>query len=322
MDGLLDTVRLYLIGDGTSSTWVTFCNATSTECFGGSLSVVPGTEYGWVTFAFPNPAPVIKGTKYALHISMAGFSTRDAGFSSTDTYAGGEAIEYQNGSWVSPPMAGVADFMFQTFVDPQTTALDWNRTQITAGQSTSLQLTETYVYPSWFGEQPDAVPAGAARPALNAPGATWTVKANALPSWFTPSGIACSSQIASGDCLLANATGSGSMPATPDGDPITITLTGSVTPAAGDVGTSTAKADGCVAYTIYSNTYTDCVTGSAGIEVLAAEANPTPTPATTLPPTSSQAPSRPGESSAALALVLLALAAMGSIAALSIRRRE
>ena len=282
-DGLLTDVKLNVLGSGGEMS-VALCDAAVSACSAWSLWESAGTSYGWVDFPFSYPQPVAKGTKYSIRFNLSELGeTYDASYDGTDAYTGGEAMEYEGSSWVTPPMTGVTDFEFQTLVDPQTTTLAWDKTQITSGQTSALVLTETFAFPAYYGVQPLWV-----QPASLYAG-TYSVKPDALPAWFSATGVTCSSQIDPADCKLAKVTDtSGSIPVVPDGNPITISVTGNAAPSA--AGTITSKIEGC---SVYTESLTVCIPGTANIQVIAATPSATPsaapsaTAAATPPPTTS-----------------------------------
>ena len=306
-DGLLTDVKLYVIGSGGDMS-VRLCDAAVSACNAWSMPESAGSSYGWVDFPFSYPQPVAKGTKYSIRFNLSELGeTYDAGYDGTDAYTRGEAMEYQGSSWVTPPIAGVTDFEFQTVVDPQTTTLAWDKSQITAGQTSTLVLTETFAFPAYYG-----IEYNWASPASLYAG-TYSVKPDALPAWFSATGVTCSGQIAPADCTLAKATdASGSIPVVPNGDPITISVTGTAVPSA--AGTITSKIEGCSAYT---ESLTVCIPATADIQVLAAA--PSATPAATPPPTTSaDGSATPGGNT----LYLLPLALMSLVCASLILSRR
>ena len=309
-DGLLTDVKLFVTGMGGEMS-VGLCDAAVTTCDTWSEYEAASPSYDWVDFPFSYPQPVAKGTKYSLLFNLSALSevgsTYAAGYDGTDAYTGGEAMEYVGSSWVTPQQDGVTDFEFQTVVDPQTTTLAWDKSQITAGQTSTLVLTETFAFPAYYGIEYDGV-----SPASLYAG-TYSVKPDALPAWFSATGVTCSGQIAPADCTLAKATdASGSIPVVPNGDPITISVTGTAVPSA--AGTITSKIEGCSAYT---ESLTVCIPATADIQVLAAA--PSATPAATPPPTTSaDGSATPGGNT----LYLLPLALMSLVCASLILSRR
>ena len=165
--------------------------ATDGRALASSTSRFTSFE-GWLDFPFGSPISVTAGVKYAIVFSTG---TEAAAWGSLDTYSGGQALIF-TGSWVSfqawQPTSTFYDFAFKTFVDPQTTAVAWDKAQVTAGASTSLTMTETIVFPAYAVLILNVTP--------NAGPATWTVKLNPLPTWYAVTGVACSTQVA--DCTL------------------------------------------------------------------------------------------------------------------------
>jgi hypothetical protein len=202
------------------------------------------------------------------------FNTGDSGawYGSTNTYPGGQAF------FLSPPWtaeADPADFAFRTYVDTVGTQLLWDKAQITAGTSTPLTLTATMTYVN-------GVEASHYGAFLGPP----------VPTWFTPTGITCSDTanvIVQADCTLANfESGFGNLiPAWALGDIMTFTVTGTAAPTSSDVGTpGTAMANACIDYLAL----TFCGDATATVDVIAAAATPTPTPAATPTPTPAATP--------------------------------
>ncbi|HEX7490647.1 MAG TPA: hypothetical protein VF337_02970 [Candidatus Limnocylindrales bacterium] len=213
----------------------------------------PSNISGWCAFSLASPIPVIAGTKYAIVFDMSPLTGVPTADSSGNTYPGGQALLKSGSTW-GAVNGLVLDWDFKTLVDPQTTTLHWDKTYIYAGTTTPLTLTETVVFPGLFDPLIESV---------------------ALPSWFTVTGVACSSQIAGGDCIVANVAPGSSMAATSNGDPVVVTLTGTASPALGAAGTAGAgRAEGCMQYTESQNI---CVTGQANVSVLAIGATPPPT---------------------------------------------
>ena len=213
-----------------------------------------------------------------------------------DTYAGGQALT-NVGTWVVVG-GSLFDWAFKTLVDPQTTTLAWNHAQILGGATTPLTLTETIVFPGLFDPAVEQV---------------------ALPSWFTVTGVTCSSQIAPGDCILANVAPAGSMNVVSNGSPVVVTLTGTASPLVGAVRTTgTGSAEGCMIYTAPDIAVPNqlpggiCVTGNATVAVVAPLGTPPPTATSGTPPptatSGTRAPSEPGSSLLLLPMALLAFA--------------
>jgi hypothetical protein len=249
--------------------------------------VTPGSTAAWVDFSFAPPAPVVSGTTYAIVFNMSslGGVPVPSADGSGDTYSGGQALTKSGASWIAVNDV-FNDFAFQTYVDPQVTKLHWDKAQVVAGASAPLTLMETFVFPGFSGISLNM----SASP--NAP-AVWTLKSDTLPAWFTPTGITCVGQVATADCTLANVAPGGSLPVTPDGNPIAIdlTVTGTASPALADVGTGTGKAEGCVVYpelvlpgVAPAQQIQSCVAGQATLAVVAPAVDPTPTPAPTPTP--------------------------------------
>jgi hypothetical protein len=269
--GLLSGVDLYLAQDGSGSLTASIEATASGHPTGPALvsasSTVSSTP-GWVHFSFLTPLSVVKDTVYAIV-----FNTGDGGawYGSTDTYPGGQALMAAS-PWNT--LGDSPDFAFRTYVDTVGTQLQWDKAQITAGTSTPLTLTATMTYVNGV----EATHYGAF---LGPP----------VPTWFTPTGITCSDTanvIVQADCTLANfGSGFASFPASATGDILTVTVTGTAAPTSTDVGTpGTAMANACIYYTAL----TFCSDATASVDVIAAAATPTPTPAATPTPTPAATP--------------------------------
>jgi hypothetical protein len=304
---------------------------------------------GGFMFNFTTTPSVAVGQKLAMTLSWeAGESFEWRGTCGTG-YSAGEALMNEGSGWETfaayvsdhglnaNPSYCVKDFAFSTYVlAPQTTKLVWDKTQVTAGETTPLTLTETFTFS--YNAQPGAVGV----PAAPIVGVGLSAKQVALPSWFIVASVACSSQVASGDCTKANVAQGASVPVTtPDGNPVVLTLTGSATPKLTDAGAKgTAEGSGCVT-TVVANPVSQCVNDQATVAVVAAAATPTPPPtgtptptevvqgataapttATTPPPTATLGTASGGDS--ATPLVLLTCLAFGflSLAIVQVRGRR
>jgi hypothetical protein len=219
-----------------------------------TVHTTPSNLSNWCAFSLVSPIPVIAGTTYAIVFDMTPLTGVPTADSSGDTYSGGQALLNSGSSW-GAVNGIVLDWDFKTLVDPQTTTVHWDKTHVYAGTTTPLTLTETVVFPGLFDPLVESV---------------------ALPSWFTVTGVACSSQIAPADCIVANVAPGSSMAATSNGDPVVVTLTGTASPALGAAGTVGAgRAEGCMDYSVSAPNI--CVTGQANVSVLAIGIIPAPT---------------------------------------------
>jgi hypothetical protein len=213
----------------------------------------------WYDFVFATPPQVTAGTRYAIVVTGA----PDGGSSwyYTNPYTGGgQNLVNQGSGWTVTPNSGRA---FRTYVFPGP-ALHWSATSMVAGTTATLTLTETFTFPGVVRN----VRAGA-QPAATGP---YYIEQVALPSWFTVTGASCSSQVnvtCDATSFLAGAT----LDVTPDGNPITVTLTGTASPPAGAAGTKgTVTGQTCLNP---SGTPT-CAPASADISILAPGATPPP----------------------------------------------
>ena len=278
LTGQLTDVSLNLAG--TSGSLTVAITATSGGVPAGaplatSAPVTPGSSAGWLDFSFASPPAVTSGVMYAIVFNLASlvFPSSASG-SIANTYGSGAAMTNTGSSWVSIN-ANFSDFAFYTLVRTQSTTLAWDKAQVVAGTTTPLTLTETFTFS----------PVASLAVAREHPNALTVVAAVAqvvLPSWFTVTGVACSSQIAALDCVLAN-VGPG-FNVTTDGNPVTVTLTGTASPALAAVGTTgTATAEGCAVYpevnVVPAQLPGVCINGSANVAVVAANTTPPPTTA-------------------------------------------
>jgi hypothetical protein len=280
---------------------------------------------------------VTAGTKYALVVTFTGNYGPLGQYA--DTYAHGELYYWVNSGWTL--MTAPHDLFFMTYVDSVAATTQWDKTSVTAGTSTALSLTMTFVYKN--GDE----------------ASDYSILAPTLPAWFHASGIACSTNVVHADCTLMNLLTVGALTVAPvsNGATVTVTLTGNAMPLATDAGsTGTATSIGCLDYTVptvRSNSggqarpndiSPDCGSGSAGVQVVApadptgtpaptsattvapATAAPTAnsTPAVTLPPTSSSKNGSNGGSTDGSYLVwfLFGLLPISAVALLLTQRRR
>jgi hypothetical protein len=225
--GMLSYVELYCSGDGSVLATVSLAGVPSSQTC---------SEPGWMQFFFSQP--VQAGQQITLTISTTGDPFR-IGEAAAD-YAGGSAA--RDGS----PIDGVSDFAFRTYMYGTTaTTYAWSAASVQAGVSTPVTLTTTTVFGPMAvfnvaGSNVAAQPAGMAIQA-------YLVRLGSLPSWFSPTGITCSTQIAGADCTL-EAYQAGIYP-TGDGSEMTVVIeiAGTASPAVADGGGSgTANGEGCL----------------------------------------------------------------------------
>jgi hypothetical protein len=312
--GLLTDVQLYLSGNGALSTSASLEQTTSGLPNGTTIAVsqsaTPGATAAWVTLSFTYPQPIQAGTEYALVFNFGGAMSG----SSTNTYGNGQALSNPGGGWI-PINSAFPDFAFRTYVDEQTSTAAWNVASVPAGASTTVKLTETFAFPTaWNGAQPLVAGVG---PNVAGP---FGVETTLLPTWFTATGVVCSSQIAPADCILANITGVVPIYVTPNGSPITIEVTGTAHPAASLNGTSgRATGNGCANYSLVVGLNV-APNQLAGICVVADAYLPVGA-ASTPPPTS--ASDAPTGSPAGVPVWLLALSLLGCVGGIAaVARRD
>jgi|SRR5271157_5384326 len=314
--GLLTQVQLYCDSNGGGDVSVSLSVGTS------SGDATCGNTPGWADFVLISAIQVVAGQQYT--IAHAGGQPFDLYVTASD-YAGGAAAA--NGNPITDPVV-VSDFAFQTYVyNPSTTTYLWSAPQVSAGSTTTVTLTAVTAFQAVVspgvvsGDQ-----SGMVSPDIPLD-LNYTVTLGALPAWFTPTGIACSAQIATADCTIANfKTG---LSATGDGTAMTVTVvvTGQASPAAADVGSSgTASGQGCVVNTTeplqdpiepQQEQVSICSSATAGLAVAAPIA--TPAPSITPPPTATDASGTSGDAPVPwLAAALLAL--FCSLVLVSVRR--
>jgi hypothetical protein len=225
--GMLSYVELYCSADGTATATVTLDELSSSQTC---------SEPGWMQFFFFDP--VQAGHQITLTISTS--ADPFLVWVAAADYAGGAAARE------GAPIDGVSDFAFRTYMSGTTaTTYSWSAASVQAGVSTPVTLTTTTV----FGPMADfsvAGSKGAAQPAGIVIQA-YLVRLGSLPSWFTPTGITCSTQVAEADCTLG-AYQAGIHP-TGDGSEMTVVIeiAGTASPATADGGGSgTASGEGCL----------------------------------------------------------------------------
>jgi hypothetical protein len=279
-------------------------NPTGTLVSPGATTTT-STASGWFDADFSTGPSIAAGTKYAIVFGNMGYFMA-AGTCTAGSYSQGAAIAAIHSVWA--PISGmepcnIAQFAFRTYVaTAQTAKLQWDKTQVTAGETTPLTLTETFT----FAE--NAVPTSVNQAAGQIVGAGWSVQQVALPGWFTVAHIACSAQIATADCIPANLTAGSSIPLTPDGNPVIVTLTGTASPSASAGGTTaSATAKGCVTPVVL-NPVPTCVSDAATVAVGAFAITPAPTTAATNAPVGDSAPP----------LALLACIALGVLGVMTV----
>ena len=261
--GLLSGVDLYLRRDPAGTINLSIEGTTSGGLPDGTDKVtssasVPVTD-GWIHFSFWSPLSVTAGTLYAIVFS--GVST--VAYASLDTYPGGQGL-LLSGSW-TPFSSPAIDFAFRTYVDTVTVDLQWDKPQITAGASTPLTLTATM---NFFN---------------GVEASSYFAVVGDLPSWYTVTGVTCPAQISPADCTAANLESGFRLSTFGTGATLTFTLVGTASPDAAAAGTSgSADGAGCLGYEVAEDvrpnapTAAGCANGSASVQVVAAEASPTP----------------------------------------------
>jgi hypothetical protein len=317
--GLLTHVQIYMNGTGPIFLQLEHVTGGLPDDATPTIEWMVGTPSnsdGWVDFEVGGPVPVTAGAKYALVFNTG---AEAAAWGSDAAYSGGQALTYNGSDWVALSGA-ISDFAFKTFVDPQTTTVQWDKMQVVAGTSTPLVLTETIVFPMPLAQ----FNVSAVKPAYFTT-EDWLVKLDALPSWFTASDVQCVGPVAPADCNKDTFKAGSTISVAP-GETITLTLTGVASPALADVGTAGVGAgQGCARFNELVDgpgtgpIVSQCVAAQATVSVVAPTVDPTPTPTptpaptTTLPPTTSGNSRPSGESGSAWILLgaFLAVVAAG-----------
>jgi hypothetical protein len=313
-NGMLSGVDLNLQGGSTINVDIKALDGsgdpTGSSLASGSATAGTPSAGAWEHFGLSTPLAVSSGAKLAIVFAAAYFQWAYGSDHGTDAYPGGQSLAFISSSW-NPPAGpnDPPDFAFRTYVDTATTALQWDKPQITAGATTQLTLTATMTYANGVEAN------------------HYKALVGLLPTWFTPTGLTCSdtaSEIIPADCTVANlGNGFGDLiPANATGDVLTFTVTGTADPAASDVGTpGLAGADACVRYPETVNTI--CGDGTASVSVLAAAATPAPTKAATPPPTSTDPESASDNTGGIIWFLPFALVAfLGGLLVLVDRRRQ
>jgi hypothetical protein len=283
ISGQLDRVSLYA-ADVNGSTLTVNIETVDGSGYPTGTLLAPGATTttvpvsGWFDATFSTAPSVVAGSKYAIVFGGSGY-LRAGGTCTAGAYSGGQALAYWSSAWQAIASTShfescMTAFAFKTYVvsapPTQTTKLQWDKTQVPAGVTTPLTLTETFTFTG------GAAPTVVGVPALSV-GAGWSVKQVALPAWFTVAGVACSSQIALADCILANVAPGSTIPVTPDGNPIIVTLTGTASPAPSAGGTTgTATGEGCVT-PVVPNPVPVCLADQATVAVGAFTVTAAPT---------------------------------------------
>jgi hypothetical protein len=309
--GILSSVEIYCSADGS---------VMATVSLDGMDSSQTCSEPDWMPFFFFQP--VQAGQQITLTISSTG-DPFQIGEAAAD-YAGGAAA--RGGA----PIDGVSDFAFGTYMSgTMTTTYSWSVASVQAGVSTPVTLTTSTVFgamvvPSVAGSSAvgDALPAGIAIQA-------YLVRLGSLPSWFTATGITCSTQIAEADCTLE--TYQAGIHPTGDGSEMTVVIeiAGTASPAVADGGGSgTASGEGCLTSggepIVRPNAPAPdiCDAAQAVLGVGAAASEPPASAAPTLPAssTATDGSGRPG-SDFTLPILVASLVSWALLGALTIRRQ-
>jgi hypothetical protein len=317
--GMLDGVDLYLITPDSADIWV---DVTIENVVGGapddfnvrSVSGVTltGRSSQWFRVTFVDPVAVAAGIQYAIKVHLGPGSGHVCG-SGVSNYAGGQAWTLAGESW----SAMTADMGFRVYVDTTATTAQWNKSSITADESTPISLTFTMTFADTVGS-------------------SHIVLLEDVPAWFDVTAMTCSAPIAPADCTRAKLTDTLNqlvVESLTDADTMTVTLTGTATPAA--AGTATAKGLGCILFDRGEAGPLDwCQNGTASVSITAAEATappatPTPAPtaatatptpiAATPPPTAAVGSGPTSDGGMTLVLPLL-LASLGGLFVLARRR--
>ena len=250
-----------------------------------------GATAGWVDVPVRG-AQVFSGNQATIEIS--GGAAFDLIGAATD-YTGGEATD-ESGD----PIPGFSDFAFRTYVyGAATTTYEWSVPAVAAGSTSTVTLTATTTFDDIASNVVRSLLAGSADPNDGDTGFDYSVTLETLPSWFTPTGISCSTQIAAGDCTLDKFKSGIHVRNFDVSLPLVVVVTGQAAPAAADGGTAGfARGGGCLEI-IGKDVVLCSATATAGLDVTRAAAAPTPSTAPTtgpttvptIPPTSATTPS-------------------------------
>lgn len=297
--GLLTEVDLDMISDGGESATVEIDSLSAGAPSGSMLASGSATvpiSGGWVQFTLTTPLPISKDDSLAIVVNTGSYL---GWFGSANTYGRGQAWRYSAGSWQAQT-SGLLDLAFKTYVDPQSTSMNWSQASIPVGVSTPLNIAFTVTFPGTTTLNP-----------------TYTLETNPAPSWYTPASgsfytLTCSPQIAPANCTVLAISDPSGFTVTQDGNPIVISMTmnGNGFPPLSDAGTTaTITMNACSTY----NDSQVCTLASSTVAVGAA-------PVATPPPSTTVAEPRPTGSSAPIAPVLAGSAGLAALAILGRRR--
>ena len=283
-----------------------------TNVLASAIATEPGGAGGWTHFVFSNPYGVTAGTEYALV-----FDTSSAGavYGSSNTYLNGQAWILSSGSWVSvaaPSFPDRPDWAFRTYVDTVAVDLHWDKAQILGGHGTTLTLTIAATFT--YGAQLQSYNMGVV----------------SLPSWFTPTVFTCPASVPLANCNLTALMTTGVTFAPASGyETQTVTMTGTASPAAGDIGTpGVGEAGACMEYRVLtagqfnpSAGPPNCSIPTASVDVVSVL--PSPSLRVTAPPTNAGAePASSGPDGAVPLLPIALLAFFGGALVMVSRRRR
>jgi hypothetical protein len=260
---------------------------------------------GWYTVVYTSTMPaVVAGQPFSMTVASPRDHYGILGLAAAN-YTGGTLTA--NGDPLDD-YYDVKDLAFRIYtIESPATTYAWSLGSVPAGVSTPVTLNATINYPELGHEAMFSV----ANPA--AISLEYVAKFDALPSWFTPTGVTCSAQIVPSECQVAKlATG---MAVTTSFDPMTVTvaIAGIAAPPTGASGSGSAGGTGCIVIAsanICGNAQALLGVGSA---------------AATLPISSTSSDSAPASSSGmpvALLLVGGFASVMAALAAVMVRRNR
>ena len=323
--GMLSGVDLYMSQSGSSSLTVRI------DSLGGS-GRPDGNDYAhgsatvgaaaWYHFGFISPFAVTIGQIYVIVCGTCADAIPQG--TSADSYTGGYAMIDDN----QPPndtgwswgigFPAVADFAFRTHVDQVTTTLSWNKTSVPAGVSTALTLTETFTFSNGGEGHLYGIALGGA-------------SLGGLPAWFTLATIVCTYQDDSNTPYTytgpPNCPVSGTFETTIEPDDsgnlgtLTIVVTGTAHPAAGDHGTvAQTGGESCLGYAATDVVHPNqpgpnCAIGSTSVGVGVV-------PAPTAPPTTTDAGRSSGNPDGIIWFLPIGLVAFVGALVFATRRRR
>jgi hypothetical protein len=255
---------------------------------------------GWLTFAFESPLPtVVAGQQFSMTVTSPDPHWGMLGLADSDYPGGALTADGQ------PLPSEFSDLAFRTYViESPVTTYAWSQGSVPAGVSTPVTLNATINYPELaHGTLPSvAIPAAQLL--------SYVAKFDALPSWFTPTGVTCSAQIVPGECQLDKLSSGMAVAFSYDPMTVTVAIAGIAAPPASATGSGSASGSGC----IHAGAFDSCGNAQAVLGIGAA----------VTPPISSTSSESAPASSSGMPVVLLLVggfaSVMAALAAVMVRR--